>query len=53
MSDKNKELIDKIKAEYNPWRIENGMEPLTDEVVQQCLDILDRTTKKDNNAKPS
>ena len=53
MSDKYKDAIDRIKAQYNPLRIENSMEPLTDEIVQQCLDIIDSTkSEKYKNAKP-
>lgn len=40
-------VIDKIKSEYNPNRIENGLDPLTDKVIQQCLDILDSTNTKE------
>ena len=54
MSDKYKDAIDRIKSQYNPWRIENGLEPLTNEMVKKCLDIIDSTKlEKYKNAKPN
>lgn len=51
MFDKYKEALDRVKLQQ--MHIYSALDSLTDEVVEQCIDILNRDKLKDQKDKQS